>query len=442
MQLHLPANGDIFTPARAELISFLETILPLASHDSRFHRKLATSLRRGYYDSNAILLLLLATEVHELDLVVEGGHDAFLQSKDDSNFQKFSDLVATLIEWAASSDPMKASSSSGLVRPKSALSSVQKLRFFPHADSEYLEDELVEDRWSAVYPFEYMSLPRLEDLRAWNSAPWHNMSPSYGKASAHITRLHLNCISMDSENVGLAIRTCHKLIELQVIWNPNILDLDFSSETINLEDIRLALSQHADTLKRLELVFSTEDVHPVLVPAGHKLTAFTGGDLGTLSHFSALETLRVDETSLFRSEASDLIFDWEPLSSFQRASGFLPPNLKAFRFESRKHMSAVTVYEVLTTIAAMLPASLSCLKVSFDCVFYDDDEEHVDCCRSLEFHPAVSGVTCKGTVSESKMLTVTVHHQDGVLTGLREATTTDLMKALREGLGEVDEDEA
>ncbi|KAF2217351.1 hypothetical protein CERZMDRAFT_116314 [Cercospora zeae-maydis SCOH1-5] len=428
IQLHLPAEGNIATPARADLISFLEFILPLASHDSWFHRKLANALRRGSYDGFAILLLLLATEVDEMDLAVEGGRAAFLQANDKFNCQRFSDLVATLITWTASSDPTQANSTSSIVRPKSALSNVQKLRFFPDVDSECIEDELSEGHSQAVYPFEYMSLPRLEDLQAYGSAPWHDISPNYGQANAHITRLHLDWVSMDSENVGLAIQTCHKLVELHVSWDHSVLDLKLSSESIDLDNIRPALNQHADTLERLELLFSAEDIYPVLVR----------GDIGALSHFSALEILRIDETFLFSSEVSDFIFDWEPLRSFQRASGVLPPNLKEFWFESRKHTSAATVYEVLTTIGTMLPVNLSYLRVSFGYTHNNDGMDHADCCHSLSFHSAVTGVACRGTptVPYHMVLTVNVDHRDSVLTGLREATTTDLMKALREGLGE------
>ncbi|CAK1358479.1 hypothetical protein CB0940_06910 [Cercospora beticola] len=432
MQLHLWTDGDTVIPTPSELISFLEAILPIASYDSWFHRKLANALRHGYYDGNAILLLLLAVQVDKLDLLEDCGRVALLQSHGNFNFQHFPDFVKALIKWAASSGSIKPACSSDLFPPKSALNNVRTLRFYPDKTvrlaGDVESDDPFDKYFPAVYPFQYMLLPRLEEFSTRASESCNSFPPMYGQANSYITRLHITWTAMDSKDVGLAIRTCQKLVELSVQWNPDTLEFDYSTATIDLHEIRSALGQHADSLKILDLSFTAREVCPALVR----------GNLGTLSQFSALQTLHLDETSMFRSEVSELIQDWEPLRSFQRVSSFLPSNLQEFHLDTRKPMSPITVYEVLSTIGVMLPARLTELSMVFEYgCWIDLARKHTDCCQVLSFHPLITGLVCGSSPTRldmKRVLQLTVKHQDGVLVGLREAMATDLKKALREGL--------
>ncbi|PPJ56948.1 hypothetical protein CBER1_02283 [Cercospora berteroae] len=437
VHLHLPNDVSDVTPAQSELNGFLEAIRPLTPHDSRFHHKLANALRHGYYDGNAILLLLLATQVDELHLIPDGGHAAFRQSHaHPCSSQQFTDLIRALIVWAETAGPTTSVARSSSAQPSSALNNVRKLCFYSATSPEFKvrPRDLPADCCSTAFPFQYMFLPHLEDLRARGSASWQSLSPGYGQANAHITRLRLEWTSMDSKNIGLAIRTCHKLIELHIQWHDDILDPRYSDKVIDLDEIRSALNEHAATLKRLQLIFMTPEVSLELLR----------GDLGTLSHFSALETLRIDETSLFKSEVTRYIDLWEPLGSFQRASGFLPPNLKEFRLDSRKQPFAEIIHRVLATISAMLPANLTRLNVSFEFNYWKELHQHIECCQWLSFHPSIGGSTCGGgfDVPYSRMLIVTVQHKDGVLVGLREALATNLMKAIRIGLEDEEVDDS
>lgn len=269
MQLHLWKDGDTVVPTPSELNSFLDAILPIASYDSWFHRKLANALRHGYYDGNAILLLLLAVHVDKLDLLEDCGRVAFPQSHGKFNFQQFPDFIKVLIKWAASSSSTEPACNSGLLPPKSALNSVRTLRFYPDKTvrlaGDVESDDPFDKYFPAVYPFQYMLLPRLEEFSTRASESCKSFPPMYGQANSYITRLHIKWTAMDSKDVGLAIRTCHKLVELSVQWNPDTLEFDYSTATIDLHEIRAALGQHADSLRILDLSFTAREVCPALV---------------------------------------------------------------------------------------------------------------------------------------------------------------------------------